>query len=423
MSSTDQNFEIVMDIDGKSHQDINFCCFFRLPVIKQASYCLIRSFLPQVVIKSLNVAINQNNYPDVKLKIYLNHEERNRKNSKLIFYQTLSCINCSTEELIQFDQEKSHATLLLVHPIIHFLGNTNTYNRIHRDKTPYEILQDFEGYLTSNHGDIFDFSHIGSDIEKNEYAYEQILTKPENDLNVPSYLIHNYKINHSFSFYFFDNFFVDTESSKEINCQYINIYDPKKFQQVDIQKWVDSSQFAKFQKEIPLSDYFKTFDKDGHRFILNQQDIRYQHEKEPKQSKVPKKKPGNKIDSSLVNSDEGNRRSKFEQDGKQSENQLSTSKTYSRIYCPDSVENGSRRFEIGNKTFLETIESLDLYEISQCLPDFPQFGNIYNLYLGGNINKYIVTPLNICNIFKRKNMKEQFLYHFSRTLFIRYFRE
>ncbi|MFW6281567.1 MAG: hypothetical protein ACOC1O_02075 [bacterium] len=416
MSSTNRSYEIVLSIDGKSHQDVNYFCFFRMPVLKQASYCITKSYLPQVIIKSLMQSVNYGIFPKIGVKIYTNHQERNRQNSKLIYDQLLSCINCTTNEEIKYDQEKAHASLLLVHPIIRFLGNTNTYNQIHRDMTAYDILKDFENYLTSNHGNIFTFNHIGDSIEKNEYVYENVLVKSKDDLNVPSYLIHNYKINNSFSFYFFDNFNIGEKFKKEINCHYINVYDKNQFSNIDVEKWVDTSHFPVFQKEIHFTDYFQQFDKKGHRPILVQQDIRYNHEKKPEEATVPKKDPSGETESVLSE----DRIIKIENNGTESEKEFPTSTTFSRIYCPDNVENGNLRFEIGKDLIKNKIDSLDLYEFSECLPDFPQFGNIYNLYEGGVIDDFISTPLNIINIFKRKNMKEQFLYHFTKVLFMRY---
>lgn len=354
----------------------------------------------------------------MNLKIYMNRTKFSQSQTKLIYDQTLQCTKISIDGELDFvDKQSMHARLLLVHPIIYYLGQTNSYNKIVKDKTALDMLEGFNSFLKSNFGEIFDFNKIGDDVKQNKYIYDEILIKSANDLNVPSYLIHNYKINNSLSFYFYDNFYLKDTFKKEIVNHYINIFDFNKFLQVDVEEYTDMMGFTQFIKEIEVSDFNKDIsDKGSQRIIFNERNIRMFHEKDPVTVDLPKKKPGGELESNYNET----RNLSFEQDGSETTKTYDSSSRYSTIYCPDSSENGRERFNTARETMDDKIKSIDSYQFNYCLPDFPQFGEIYNLFEGNTIDDYLITPINIVNIFKRKSGKEPDLDHMSKSLFIHF---
>jgi len=89
------------------------------------------------------------------------------------------------------------------------------------------------------------------------------------------------------------------------------------------------------------------------------------------------------------------------------------------IYCPDEPGNGQARFDNAIQLVSDKIMGFQYYEMSNCLPDFPQFGEIYNLE-EHNESNFVLSPLNIVNVFYRKNQREHYLYHLAKTVMLRY---
>ena len=409
-------FEILIEINGISYSDISFCAFIRSPILKQSSFCLIKLFFSQVVLRQMISDIDKNKFVDCKMTIYSKDEDKNKDNMGVIFVKTFKCIKVKPEGSIRFQEDKMFATFVLVHPTVYYLGNNNTYNKIHFDMTGYDILTGFEGFLTENFGDIFKFKHIGADVQKNSYVYEEVLTRAKNDLNIPTYLINNYKINNTFSYYFFDPFSISADDDMEITNYYINLFDKTKFKQVDVFEYFDRQLTSNKIAIKNFSDVNQTLlDKIGHRFVFNHQEMKYAHEKDPKITTINKKLKPTSTDFKMVE----------ERKIKSVTEKGSVGKVYSGtsaisiLYCPDSAANGAARFSNAVDMVSDKIIGFQYYEMSNCLPDFPQFGEIYNLE-EHNQSNFILSPLSIVNVFFRKNQKEQYLYHLAKSVMLRY---
>lgn len=415
MGQTQLHYEMILEFGESSMRDVNYCAFIRSPIIKQASFCIVEVFMSQVLARQLRSDLARNKYPDIKLLIYVDDEVKKNKLQN-IYSNTLKCIEMKTDSVIRFEEDRIHVTLLLVHPILYYMGNNNTFNQLFVNTTASNVLGEFESFLTNKFGDIFNFNHIGTDTHKNNHRYRQLLTRAPNDLSVPDYLIQNYKVNNSFCYYFYDMFHIADDSTNEICCNHINLYDQHNFHQVDVQEFFDKQLAVNHIESRGLSDVFhKITNKKGNRFIFRDSNIRADYQKNPQITMLNKKhKPieqefelaeGRKIKSLI------------------GRNMTSTSyfgsSAISSLYCPDNIHHGQLRFDHAVELSEDKLLQIEIYEMSNCLPDFPQFNHIYNLedYNETNFNH---VPISIVNIFKRKNFREQYLYHLAKTALIRY---
>ncbi len=411
MGNTQFNFEINLEIAGKTYADITYCSFLRAPLVKQCGIAIMKIYLSQVITRQMVADVDTNNYPKMKLKVYLK-DEITKKKTKELFQQQVNCINVLPDGPIKFQEERMHVTLVLVHFILQYISNNNTYNVIEEDTTAYAALSKFEGWLLSTYNAGFLPHHIG--VDSSTYIYEQMLIRAPNDLNVPTFIINNYKPNKSFGFYFFDSFYVSDDRQVDIVNHFINFSSKHAFKKVDVYEYVDQKLNVNFIKNCNMSDLKEKFlTPIGNRKIFRHREIAFDHEKKPTNCTMPRECPTGLVPIPLV----GDRQIKNIPDIKRSSIQWPSS-AITNIYCPDEVELGEERFEKGQQ-FMSNFKGIQFFEITNSLPDFPQFGEIYNLE-EENKKNYVLTPINICNIFIRKNMKENDLYHTAKTLMFRF---
>jgi hypothetical protein len=413
MNSAQFHYEITAKIEEQKVVDCNFCCFLRSPVYSMAGIAILKIFLPQITVKSFMERVSLNDFPEIKLNIRIVDEisQFHDKEWKTIFNQTLLCINVEPQGPLNFNENHIHVTLVLVHPILYYMGTTNTYNTIENNITAYQALKNYEGWLTENYGDVFDFKHFGATENKNNFQYEQMLLKMSNDANIPSYLIDIYKPTNNFTFYYFDNFSFDGKTKNEIVGYYINILKLKDQKSQKINLFPDMDRLTKIVKEIPFTDISKKYNKDGHVPVFVTSNMRYAHKVVP-QSKIPKKKSSVK-DVQLTDG----RKIGVSKDGGISSNSINQSTTYSRIYVPDSPDDAQKRYDTNKEIAKEHIKRFIITETTNSLPDYPSFGNKYDIEKSG---KYDYTPIAISNIFMRKADKEHFAQLINRTTFIQF---
>ena len=415
MGTSQLHFEVLLEFANSSMRDINYCAFIRSPIIKQASFCMVEVFMSQILARQLQSDLSRNKYADIKVIIYVDDQAEKDKIQN-IYKKTLRCLDMKTDKNIQFTDDRIHVTLLLVHPILHYLGNNNTFNRIFLNTTSSSVLGTYEGFLTSEFGDIFLFNHIGDDVQKNSFTYRQLLTKSPNDLSIPDYLIQNYKVNNSFCYYFYDIFHISDNSTNEICCNYINLHDNKQFKQINVGKYIDKQLTVDHIDGRTFSDmHHKFIDKKGTRYILREPDIRAEYEKEPKKTSLDKKNKPTEQEFELVDG----RKVKVQIEKNLTSHNYSGSSALNEIYCPDNIKNGRKRYDNAIELLKEKLLQIEIYELSNCLPDFIQFDQIYNLE-DHNETNYNYVPISIVNIFARKVYREQYLYHLAKTTMLRY---
>jgi len=415
MATTQLHYEVIIEFGNSSMRDVNYCAFIRSPIVKQASFCIVELFMSQVLARQLHSDLARNMYPYIKVLIYTD-DESDTNEMQNIYSKTLQCLDMKTDKNIRFEEDRIHTTLIMVHPILYYLGNNNTFNRIFLNTTASGVLSAYEGFITSEFGDIFKFNHVGSEVQQNSFIYRQILTRAANDLSIPDYLIYNCKINNSYCYYFYDIFHIADDSTNEICCNYINLYDRTKFKKVDVSEYFDKQLTVDHIETRGMSDIFhKLIDKRGNRFILKEPNIRAEYEKEPKLTSLDKKLKPTEQEFEIVEA----RKVKIQIEKSMISHLYSGSSAVSTLYCPDDIGNGQSRYNNALQLLQDKILQIEIYEMSNCLPDFPQFNHIYNLE-DYNETNYNYVPISIVNIFNRKNYREHYLYHLSKTAMIRY---
>lgn len=406
---------LISDTDGEII-DLQYCCFIRAPLYHTCSYCIAKCFIPQLLLRKYTELISLNQFPKLKLKIYFLDESSQMSERKIniIYNQTVQCISIHPEKAARYTENDIHVKMVLVNPMLHYMGTTNTYNTLLENVTGYDALENFEEWIQENYGNIFDFQHYGVSENLNEYTYEHILVKTSNDLNVPNYLIDTYKINNSPTIYFFDNFNIDERTKNDIACLYLNLSKLESQFGENTSKFPDMEMLTKVIKKIPIKDAFKKYDKSGQVFNFRSKNIKYNHKKVT-ESNIPNKK--SEINEINLDSE---RKINVSNDGPISNQQIQQSSYFSSVYVPDDFKNAELRFNETKDQFVNRLNSIVYIEVTSSVPDYPNFGKKYDIEKSGGFN---FTPLSICNIFVRKNDKEPYMTLINKAVMVQFRQE
>jgi len=415
-----QRYEIVLVLldNNMTYIDVQYCAFIKANITKTSAFCSIKLILPEKIIIEALSMVTKNYFPKMRLSIHsIQHGDRDDIFDKILYDCVLQCIGVFPDNPSKFNQQTNVCTLILVHPILYYMGKFNTYNKIVSNKRAKDTLIDFHDFITNTFGDIFQYRWIGPAHEINEFHYEHILTKAETDLDIPAYIIDKYHFSHSFASYFFDPFEFSSDKIKEIVNTYINYGTKTNFVSVDVNKYSDMSSMYTFYKSVSISDFKKClYNKNPiDKILFNQKDSRYSQEWWAPSGFVPYKMQGQMVTEPLL---EG-RSVNYFKPGLEMTQAYPTTSADTRLYCSDSYENATIRYKNAGTFFDDAIKEFAFYEFSYCVPDFVQFGKIYNLdpHLE---DQFLHTPINIMNIFIRENYNEPYLYHSNKTLFLRY---
>lgn len=414
------HYEMTLRYNGKFWSDINYCLFIRQPSNKHSSYCLLRAFIPQLVISEMLNIIGSESFPNVSLEIWRCSESKPLTDRTMIFKKHLLCVGCIPAENLVYEDDRVHADLILVHPIIFYLNSHNTFNQYFLETTADGVLKAYEGFLTAQHGPIFKFEEMGVSKFKSSYIYEQLLVRAPSDLDVPNFLIQTYKVLSVPSFYFFDAFNLTDKTTKDVTVFHLSHFDKNCMIIDDVREYYDKSMDIKLINEQPFIDIQKELSNkgdNGHRVIFNHQDIKFQHEKLPVETVLPKMEMASVTENIIVQ--DGPRKIKTAIASAPSVHTYGGTSSSSTYYAPDSPGDAQQRFSNGVSFLKGTIQSSVTFELANCIPDFPKFGYRYNLD-SKHVNEYIYTPHTIINQFTRKNTKEHYLYHLSKVLMFKY---
>ncbi len=410
------------------YYDILQCAFFRTPLIKQASYTILKINLPPLLIQYILNDINNNNHYN-KLKfnlvIYLVDREKRYKRVKKVYYKNFVVINLELLENFLPNKDRLSCRLLLVNPVLHYMNNTNTFNKIFENITAYEAIEKYESFLKQTYGDTFYINHISPDVNKSTFKYEQMLIKIKNDMNVPTEIINTYKPFHTFNYYFFDDFYISDECDKDISCTFLNLYDRTKLRQFDILNHHEIMQNISYIKESKFNDDFFTTDKQDETINYNHQEIIYDNPKSFK-AKVPKQKTIvsekiNLIFGQDINIDRQIYYNESQNLKGMEYNNIGLSSQHTNIYTPDSVSNANKRYTLTKNLFKEIFFNITSMECIGSNIDWLQFGRLYNFEFNDKeTDLFYYTPLNIIHIFQRKIMREHYLNHVMKFNCLKY---
>ena len=404
---------------GEINSDVQFLAFIRAPLVKLSSFVLLKINLSPIFTQEIINDLSNNIFADYNLEIYSVDESDNNKPVEKLFNKSYKIMSIEPTEPILFNKQNISSYIVLVNPFVHYMSTTNTYNVILENRTAYDAIKDYEDFIKKQYGDIFYFNHVSSNFGLNKFKYEQILIKTNSDLSVPLYLINTYKPFDSFNFYFFDDFNLDENSESEITCHYINLFDKDRIRKFDINRYSDIAGTTKKLGTFPLSDQALSLDKLDQTFTILNKEILYDTIKVTKSS-VPKKGSKPQTSTSEIIEDRSIKVGDFinptqiQKVGKSSQ--------HANLYAPDSHKNAINRFDKFKEFFMKQIDYIQVFETTDCLPDWCKFGRIYNM---GNIQEteYQYTPLCIFNIFVRTNAKESYCKHLMRYSMLKYINE
>jgi len=413
-------FEItLLSSDDTNYSDIHYVAFMRTPIIKMASYCIVQINLPIVIISQLQKQLAANFFDIWNMIIYTVDELETDNELELIFDKYFTIL--SIEEVEPFDLHKTEAVvkLILVNPIFHALETSTSFNEIITESSAYDAIKQYESFIDKTYGECY-YNHVGTNEMLNKFKYEQIFIPPTiNTLNVPKYIINTYKPFHSYSFYFFDDFYFSDEVDKEITCHFLNFADiNNQFPDYEIDDYLDNQRLTRFLKTISFTDPEKFLDRGENISNIYTFQNMFLDFVKGVASLEPKLNMQTKEEINIIDKKEEIVSSQIEY------SKTKTSVRSQVIYTPDSKENAEKRIKIAKELMFEKFEKLQIWESEDCLPYWLQFGYLYNIDKN-NPEDFLYTPINIINIFRRTEQKGQLTYcsHMSKYLMLKIARE
>jgi hypothetical protein len=404
-------YEIEVKVYGEKINDVNSFVVFRCPISYTSSFSVLDISVEMSNYVVLDNDIRKHEWPEISLELFL--VDPTKSDAKIVGERIRKlgtkqyiAINMYTNETPVWDAKYIGISLILVNPVLYYLNNTNSYNVILEDITPLGIINQFEGHLKSTYGSkTFDFKKVGESVKKNNYNYEQILVRLENDLIIPSWIIQNYKPFNTFSFYFFDDFYIDEKAKSDITAHLINLGDKEVFTKRDItkKKYIDVFMANKEIDTDILSDVFNELKQKNPSKIIRGSDMQFKFKKATGSSSVPKSnssgssqeiEPGRKIKEVKVTSSKTS--------GKPTEETL--------LYASDDLKKSLDRLEIVQKQISEEIEAVYRYYLRDAHLDFFNFGFMYNIKIA-TAKEYLYTPISIVNTFVRETGPGPLLTH------------
>lgn len=407
------------DTDSGS-EDVNSFVIIRAPLTKTASFATITVNMKMHTYLSLEEHTRQNRFQLMQVEVdivpNLDDVDHHRpwpidkvmsKQYLVLHVEPLEHVNAMAPYVM--------AVCFLVHPVLYYLQITNGFNKILEDITPFDALKKFESYCDETFGNgCFQWQKVGEDYEKNDFKYEQILTRHETDLMVPTVLVVNYKLWHTFGYYFFDDFRFDGDSKADITGWLINLGDIEKFEQKNMfdKDAPDLFTANKFVNSQALVDHFNVLYQEKPSLISKGYDIQFGFKKQKEKKEVPQIEVQTKDGKYSSTRD-----CKVVQAAVSGKTRSPTEHTI--VYAPDKPEKGLERFEKVQKQLRQQIHVLETYYMHDCHIDFIQFGYRYNM-MPWAIDKYLHVPMTICHMFVRDTGRVPIYTHNMRYQMIKF---
>lgn len=441
-TSNELKYKIVLQFEGQDknlYDDVLVFVGERFGFLKSCPKYLVKINLPPVLYGQLLQNQNLNKQTLVNLKIYqvdTTESDRSKQQKNLIIQRNFEVILVKEENTASIEGSNSTTVgMLLANPSLIQMDRQYTYNKVHNSKSAFEVLQDYQGYLSSTYGDNFDFTNEQFIGKKNEYKYEQILTQPsdqeiklpnrtefnflcKHDIDIPLFLNYKYKIDNAFSFYFFDDF--DLTHSKEITGFFIALYDKNKFQPASSS--INNEQDISKQSQLTGTYQFRDIDgllNPGNAVNTNKLiNCEFDTKKEQSSSNIQ----GNTQVNGQLQIFGNPNRTINSQTTTETKHDIPVKQKQASKQVPDSGDASKERDEAAHQTFNEKIDQIDCFTTKNCGFDFFQFGRIYPMSTK-KPNSALHTPIAIVNIFRRENDKESILSHNAKTMMVKFTEE
>ncbi len=410
MAYSSHKYKLEVSLFGEVFDDISSFSIIRCPISNTASYSILNLQIRGLIYLTLCTEIENGDFPLLSIKCELLDMLENAKLYEvgkviqLMFKKQYKVLKAQTEEYPTPNSTYINCSLVLVHPILHYLNNTNSYNKILLGKTGMDILEDYEKHIKDTFGDSFDFVKVGKDVNENSFEYEQILIRLENDLIIPSWIIAEYKPSNSYSFYFFDDFKINDSSKKDITAYYINLGAKDSFEKKStLHNANDIFMGNKFAKSYQLGDPFKEMDQDNPSIIIKDPEMAFKFKKAKGNTNVP-----TVTQNANSFSIEDRTISGITVSDPTDKSVDPTEQTL--LYAPDSSKNAKTRLTLNSKLLKTDLSGIAAFVLKDTHFDFIQFG--YNYILNPfESREYRYTPIGIVNNFIRESGRYPFLIH------------
>lgn len=404
--------------ENSATMDIGSFSVIRTPISKTSSFSSLTVNVGLSDYLNIQEHISRNEYPNVLLKCWICknqdvHENIYPPKVEDVFEKNYKIINMTAMEKVRYQSPHVLVNLLLVNPVLLYLQGTNGFNEIFEDITALDAVKKYESWLSGTFGSgAFQFTHIGEDYEKNDWMYEQILTRNTTDLMIPNILINEYKVWHKFGYYFFDDFRLDKTATADITGYLINLGDKNKFPTDDVYSYGDIAMGAKLISEHALHDPFNALYQKQPSIITRNYEMQFGFRKATNQRELPQITAD--VSSGTHGSERGSSIIKTQISLK---NIVPTEETM--IYAPDDHAPAMDRFDKVSKQLRDDMMSVETYLMRDSSIDFLQFGKRYN-FNPLNIQDYDYIPIAICNMFVRDSGKMPILVHNVKFQVFRY---
>ncbi len=407
--------------DDNGIDDINSFCIIRAPLTKTASFATLTLNLPTEQYLSLEEYTRLNKFQPCEVCIYILANQDTVEYHKPEIIDYVGCkqyLILHSEPLEDIQRQSSYVmtNLMLVNPVLYYLQITNGFNKILENITAYDALKKFQDYCSSSFGNgAFQWTEVGADYEKNTWQYEQILTRHETDLMLPTQLLINYKIWNTFGYYFFDDFRFDDKATSDMTGWLINLGDLEQFEtrnQFIKNKMADIAISNKFINSQNIVDHFNILFQEKPSIIVKGYDIQFGFKKNYDNKKVPQVE---------TTTQEGqyssSRASKVISTGLLTGEIGPTEHTI--VYAPDLPEIGLKRFDNVRNQLRNKVQCIETYYQHDCHLDFIQFGYRYNQSPFA-IEDYLWVPINICHLFVRETGRVPMFVHNMQYQMLKY---
>jgi len=408
-------------------EDTLFFAVYRIGFLKSFPIYKLRINLTPIVLNQVRNDINDKKNPKLTMKLSTLQTIEGEKTVGGIFEKKylVASINAVTQEEITRGTSVM-CDMVLVHPVLFDMSTRYSFNKEFKNKTAFEILEEYEKYLDKTYGANFESKHITN--KKNEYKYSQLITQPSNqktefvnqeqiqllalnDAAIPTFLQFKYKIDHIFGMYFFDDF--NIKSKKEIVRYFLTFYDKEKFEKMDTSKYQDIVEKIQMGKTHSLVDYFSVLDKEDPVISYRDTHGRFLTAKKQKWN-APQATTQIKKEVEIV---KGRTHQDMKVDYKSQ--QQSQSGAHLTLIVPDSKDNTDERLKLTKETLKKKVDCLDEFSVDGCGPEWVQFGTLYSLNPKKS-DQFFYTPLAIINTFHRVHQKEMQLSHSCRFTMLKF---
>jgi hypothetical protein len=417
----ENSFEIrvkIQELDIET-RDITYFYVYRTAIVKHGSFAsmtiplnLTTEALP------LENLTQKSKTPTLELEIWLTDPSqpttnRNYKSIKKIIqkkYYIISCIPGSRDP----NSQTISTNLILINPIFLKMNRANGFNRIQESQTAYDVLLEYEDYLKGHYGDTaFEFKKIGDGINLNDYVYEQLMCRVENDFKIPDYLLLKKKAFNSYTYYFFDDFRITDDKEADICGMLINLIDKEQFNQIDAHtdKYIDIQDMSiKKVKSCfnPLSPIMQS----NSRVITKDKDTLKERNADPGPTRTEQIK-------SSVSEEDVHEDRKIKTGIPELSFLDKDVADILNLYAPDSKEKANERYKIVQEQATDILRAFCTWEGHKCYPDVFQFDRRYNFSKDAK-TELIHMPISIINIFRKENPNETKMFHGVRLQTIKF---